>query len=240
MKKSILVLSALLTLVVSGICLQSCSSEYDEYTTEEYGYYTEEEIDAIKALGEKYGVDINIDGNTYEVKRTLAEFEEEILEIRSLFGEYEILQDQENGDSSIFIAKKKEPVMSRTTTRASESFLKKEEGYWSFSGSHNSSENNKTYSFSLSINWRESTHPIYPGYSVGSINVSTRTGGTYTGTLRTSLGACGSTVISFSGGVLIGSYTLGISQGMLYINGKRGSFVIENKSYSSNPEAEKP
>lgn len=240
MKKSILMLSALLALVVSGFCLQGCSSEYDDYATEEYGYYTEEEILAVKALGEKYGVNINIDENTYGVKKTLTEFEEEILEIKSLFGEYEILQDKESGDSSIFIARKKESLMSRTATRASESFLKKEEGSWSFSGSHKSSVNNKTYSFSLGISWRESTHPIYPGYSLGSINASTSTGATYAGTLRTSLGPCGSQVISFSGGVLIGSYTLSISQGMLYIKGKRGSFVIENNSYSSNPEAENP
>ena len=43
------------------------SSEYDEYTTEEYGYYTEEEIDAIKAMAEKYELSIEIDENYYGV-----------------------------------------------------------------------------------------------------------------------------------------------------------------------------
>ena len=68
MRKSILVLSALLTLVVSGFCLQSCSSVYDEYTTEEYGYYTEEEIAKIRQLIEMYDLNITLDTDYYGEK----------------------------------------------------------------------------------------------------------------------------------------------------------------------------
>lgn len=98
MKKGIFVLSALLTLVVSGFCLQSCSSEYDEYTTEEYGYYTEEETDAVKAMAKKYGLNIVVNQDYYGVKRDLAEIEEEMKGLAAIIGEYEIIpQKAEDG-----------------------------------------------------------------------------------------------------------------------------------------------
>lgn len=92
MKKSILVLSALLTLVVSGVCLQSCSSEYDEYTTEEYGYYTEEEIAAMKAIAEKYNTSINVDENYCGRKASLEEFENVIVQFVDLPGDYKLVE----------------------------------------------------------------------------------------------------------------------------------------------------
>lgn len=107
-------LSALLTLVVSGICLQSCSSEYDEYTTEEYGYYTEEEIDAIKAMAEKYELSIEIDENYYGVKQTLEEIEKEMQNCAALLGEYE-MTPAKHGKG--FTSKKIVSENARLTTR---------------------------------------------------------------------------------------------------------------------------
>lgn len=107
MKKSFLVLSALLTLVVSGICLQSCSSEYDEYTTEEYGCYTEKEISSMKAIAEQYGMSVEIDENYYGKKSSLREFERNLIGIANLPGEYRLIP---NNDSTAFRFVKKESL----------------------------------------------------------------------------------------------------------------------------------
>ena len=120
MKKGILVLSALLTLVVSGICLQSCSSEYGEYTTEEYGYYTEEEIDNMMALAQKYDIDVKIDRNYYGKKTSLSEFEEELKGFVNLPGDYELVKD---ADSQKYYFKKKHSDIRRSKTRAGEASL---------------------------------------------------------------------------------------------------------------------
>lgn len=125
MKKSILVLSALLTLVVSGICLQSCSSEYDEYTTEEYGYYTEEEIAAIEALGEKYGVTIEMDVDYYGMKPTLSEIEDEIKETSFLIGEYEMIPKKDSRGTISYTCRKKGDNFYNNKTRSIE------KGSWS-------------------------------------------------------------------------------------------------------------
>lgn len=120
MKKSILVLSALLTLVVSGICLQSCSSEYEEYTAEEYGYYTEEEIDNMMILAQKYDIDVEIDENYCGKKLSIKEFEEILIGFINLPGDYELVQE---GNSEIFYFKKKYNETNRTITRSTEARL---------------------------------------------------------------------------------------------------------------------
>ena len=65
MKRKFLIWSALLTVVFSAALLQSCSADDDSYTTEEYGYYTAEEIDAIKSLAAMYDLDVEIKLNNY-------------------------------------------------------------------------------------------------------------------------------------------------------------------------------
>lgn len=139
MKKSILVLSALLTLVVSGVCLQSCSSEYDEYTTEEYGYYTEEEIAAIEAMAEKYGLNLRMDENYYGEKLSLSEFEKEFKSILSIKGEYEMIPIKDTNGTVTCTSRKKGEMIERSSTRAAESW----------SGSDNSTK----YSVSVVVKW---------------------------------------------------------------------------------------
>lgn len=142
MKKSILVLSAMLTLVVSGICLQSCSSEYDEYTTEEYGYYTEEEIDAIMALAEKYGVNIDVDKDYYGEKLSLDKFENEFKSLQTIVGEYEMVPIKDGRGRITFISRKKGEDLERSSTRASE------KGSWS--GRNN---NYSEHCVSVTVSW---------------------------------------------------------------------------------------
>lgn len=125
MKKSFLVLSALLTLVVSGICLQSCSSEYEEYSTEEYGYYTEEEIAQIMALAEKYDLDIEIKYNNYTKKKPLSDFEAKFQAISQIKGRYEMIPTDNNDEKGNSICKRVDMPVSRT---APSSF---EKGSWS-------------------------------------------------------------------------------------------------------------
>ena len=99
MRKSILVLSALLTLVVSGFCLQSCSSEYDEYTTEDYGSYTEVEVREMKAIAMQYGMSIEFEEDYYGKKSSLQEFERNLISIINLPGDYELVEDGYNNYS---------------------------------------------------------------------------------------------------------------------------------------------
>lgn len=218
MKKSILVLSALLTLVVSGICLQSCSSEYDEYTTEEYGYYTEEEIAAIKALGEKYGVNINIDENTYEVKKTLAEFEEDIQLHASLIGEYEIVLNANNRDG-VYLVRKKNDV-ARATTRASE-----KGGTWNYSFDKGA------YKFYIDIKWTESASNTLPGSASGTFEAH-RNIINYYGSLHCGIGPKGSDTVTFGGSITLGFYTFYITEGSFSITTKNGSFYFDNEPYT--------
>ncbi|MBQ7967669.1 MAG: hypothetical protein IJ290_07135 [Bacteroidaceae bacterium] len=124
MKKSILVLSALLTLVVSGVCLQSCSSEYDEYTTEEYGYYTEEEIAAMKAIAEDNGVELEFDRNYYGEKLTMNEFEEELVCLLAMEGDYEIVPIKNEKRTIQFMSRKKASIIKRNSTRVAETWGK--------------------------------------------------------------------------------------------------------------------
>lgn len=117
MKKSILVLSALLTLVVSGVCLQSCSSEYDEYTTEEYGYYTEEEIAAIKEIAERYNTTINVDETYHGKKVSLEELEGIIIQFANLSGDYQLIESE---NEERYRLMKKTTCINRTKARAME------------------------------------------------------------------------------------------------------------------------
>lgn len=142
MKKSILVLSALLTLVVSGICLQSCSSEYDEYTTEEYGYYTEEENALVRALAEKYGLYVEINEEYYGHKCSMAKIEEEMQALASLIGKQEIKLAKRESDKFIYTICKESISPARSATRAIEG-----QGKWS------GSEISGDYTISVEIKW---------------------------------------------------------------------------------------
>lgn len=94
MKKSILMLSALLALVVSIFCLQGCSSGFDDYVTEEYGYYTEDEITEIETLAKSYGLCLEMDNNYFGRKKSIKEYEEEFIAFSSVLGEYEMIPSE--------------------------------------------------------------------------------------------------------------------------------------------------
>ena len=143
MKKSILVLSALLTLVVSGICLQSCSSEYDEYTTEEYGYYTEEEIAEIETLARSFGLCLEMDDNFYGRKKSIKEYEEEFVAFSSVLGEYELIP-QKNANGNVTYISRKKGGSRRSATRFIES-----DGEWS--GSQGNPSND--FTVNVKIEW---------------------------------------------------------------------------------------
>ena len=118
-------MSALLTLVVSGICLQSCSSEYDEYTTEEeYGYYTEKETNAVKEMASKYGLSVVVNPDYYGVKRSLSDIEEEMKGLSSIVGKYDIVPMNVVGEKVVFTSVKR--GQQRLVTRAIEG-----KGEWS-------------------------------------------------------------------------------------------------------------
>lgn len=218
MKRKFLIFSAALLTVFGAALLQSCSSEYEYYAAEEYGYYTEEEIAAIKALGESYGVTINIDENTYEIKKTLSEFEEEIKYYASLMGEYEILPDENKGEN-MFIARKKESDLSRALTRSAEG-----SGKWDYTF------HKGIYNFSLSVSWKEAT-----GNGLGNAFGVLTAQSAYdycTGHLNCQLGYKGSSTVLFSGWIMLKYYTYHITQGAIDIKTKYGSFFFENDPHS--------
>ena len=130
MKRKILIWSAVLTVVFGAALLQSCSSDDDNFATEEYGYYTEEEIDAIMALAEKYESDIEIDRNYYGEKSSLKEIEERLVGMMSLPGDYKLVKE---GDSYSF--RKKEEEINRVKTRSAEGISLPQVGETSFSSS---------------------------------------------------------------------------------------------------------
>ena len=129
MKKKFLVLSAMLTLVVSGICLQSCSSEFDSYTTEEYGYYTEEEINAIEALAEQYGLCMEINKDYCGVKLSLLDIEKDIKNMASILGTHEMKLASKD-DYTTTMSSQTDDCFPRQTTRYVEG-----DGSWSGSES---------------------------------------------------------------------------------------------------------
>lgn len=214
MKKSILVLSALLTLVVSGVCLQSCSSEYDEYTTEEYGYYTEEEIAAIKALGEKYGVNIEMDVNYYGVKPTFSEIEDEIRSTSLLIGEYEMIPKKDLRGLVSYTCKKKGEEFNNNKTRSIE------KGSWSGSGYLGQ------YCVNVYITW-DQTGFVPKDEVSGSAELA----GYFNSSSDISCDFSGSRYIVFSGTVTAtgyygGTYTMTISDGELNRANNYGTFTL--------------
>lgn len=140
MKRKFLIMSAVLLTICGAALLQSCSSEYEYYdATEEYGYYTEEEIEAIEAMAEKYGISIEIDRNYYGEKQTLEEIELELMELATIRGEYEIVPQKDSEGNIIYTSRKTERN-SRTLTRAAE-------GSWS------GSDNTKKYTVDVTVCW---------------------------------------------------------------------------------------
>ena len=142
MKRKFLVLSAVLQVICGIALLQSCSSEFEHYSTEEYGYYTEDEITAIEAMAEKYGVSMTIDRNYYGIKQSLQEIENEIIEFKTIEGEYEIVPLKDENGTITYTSKRKEELNSRIITRSSET------GSWSGSDSHSTN-----YDVKVEIKW---------------------------------------------------------------------------------------
>ena len=228
MKKKFLVLSAMLTLVVSGVCLQSCSSEFDSYTTEEYGYYTEEEINAIEALAEQYDIIIEINEGYWGVKRTLDDIEQEFRSVAALAGEYEFFQEK-----GVLKTRKKGTTVVRTMTRSSE-------------GSHSFHNDEGDYRITVDISWQTSDSDYQSGTATGSASIEKRMepGILGTSTLSCSMSGKSTIIINFSG--VIGfrekkteqkeeteeteeetfiNYKCTISQGTLNIQNNTGSFI---------------
>ena len=130
MKRKILIWSAGLTIVFGAALLQSCSSDADTFATEEYGYYTEEEINAIMALAKKYGLNIELNEDYYGPKQNLSDFENEMIGLSSLLGEHELIQ-RDNGNGRVaYSSRKKGEDIPRSVTRFIEG-----EGSWSDSKS---------------------------------------------------------------------------------------------------------
>ena len=221
MKRNFLILSALLTVVFGAALLQSCSADDDSYTTEEYGYYTAEEIDAIKALGEKYGISVTIDETTYEIKKTLEEFEEDIKMHASMLGEYELVP-AEGGLDGEFIARKKGVDIARSTTRAAES------GSWGHSFTHNS------YNLSITINWKYPSNIHELGVASGELK-ATRNALYYYGSLNCSMGSQGTDTVTFSGSIILGIYRYYLTQGRFSISTNSGSFLFDDTPYQKPP-----
>lgn len=213
MKKSILVLSALLTLVVSGICLQSCSSEYDEYTTEEYGYYTEEEIAEIEAFAEKYKVKIEIDDNYYGQKCPLTDFENEIKALSSLMGSYEMVALKDSKNKISYVSRRKNDSQSRNLTRSVE------KGSWS------KTDYIGGYSVNVSIEWDRS------GRSREAISGTADMLGFASGSSSIKCQFAGSVHIVFSGSVTASNsygatYKIYVEDGELNTENNNGFFDL--------------
>ena len=145
MKKKFLILSALLTVVFSAALLQSCSADDDSYTTEEYGYYTAEEIDAIKALAKKYGLNIELNEDYYGPKQNLSEYENEMAGLSSLLGEHELIQQRKQNGMLTYTSRKKGESIPRSVTR----FI---EGEGSWSGSKSASPYD--FTITVTIKWK--------------------------------------------------------------------------------------
>lgn len=119
MKKNVLILSALLTVVLGAVSLQSCSSD-DNYTTEEYGYYTEEEIVKMKMIAEKYNTTISVDENYYGKKASMEEFEETIIQFKNFPGDYQLVKSADNEKYCLIKKSADMTSVNRLKTRAAE------------------------------------------------------------------------------------------------------------------------
>lgn len=230
MKKSILVLSALLTLVASGICLQSCSSEYEEYTTEEYGYYTEEEIAEIKALAEKYGLNVELRFDNCGLKRSIEEFEYRFQVLSSLKGDYEMIPVKQI-DGNVSLVSNKKISSYRTSTRSVE------KGSWSGSESvriEKERNNMKYYDYyyvDVSISW-DFEKDVVSQRIKGSVDIS----GLDNVSSKISGNVLGSESISFSGSVSgeeeddndnVIKYSFSITNGEVNTKTNYGSFTVQ-------------
>ena len=143
MRKKVLILSALLTVVLGAVSLQSCSSD-DSYTTEEYGYYTEEENNLVRAMAKKYGLNVELNEGYYGAKRSLAEIEEEMKGLSSLLGKHELKLAKKEDGKMVYSTVKDESHIARTATRTIE-------GSGSWSGSELSRDGE--FSVSVTIAW---------------------------------------------------------------------------------------
>ena len=143
MKRKFLIWSAVLTIVFGAALLQSCSSDADTFDTEVYGYYTEEEIETILALAEKYGLNIDINEKFCGVKSSIDELEKEMRGFASLLGKYEMVHEKDE-EGKVYCMSRKKNEAPRTVTR----FV---EGKGDWSGSEESACRN--YSASVTISW---------------------------------------------------------------------------------------
>lgn len=143
MKRKFLIWSAVLTVVFGAALLQSCSADDDTFATEEYGYYTEDEIAAIKAMAKMYKLNIDVNECFYGPKKTMKEIEEEMLGVASILGKYEMVHKKDEDGRVVCVSRKKENFP-RTVTR----FV---EGKGDWSGSTESACRN--YMVSVTISW---------------------------------------------------------------------------------------
>ena len=147
MKRKLLIWSALLTVVFGAALLQSCSADEDTFATEEYGYYTEEENELVRALADKYGLCVEINEAYYGSKRSIAEIEEEMKTLSSLLGEHKLMLSKEKEGELIYKTVQEDFHIQRTATRAIE-------GPGSWNGSKKSRE--EKFTVSVSISWNGS------------------------------------------------------------------------------------
>ena len=106
--------------VCGAALLQSCSSE-SMYEEPAYGYYTEEEINVIKAMAEVYGLSIELNEDYYGPKKTLYEFENDMIGLSALTGEHEMIPQKNRNGELAFTSQKKDEVVPRSVTRYIES-----------------------------------------------------------------------------------------------------------------------
>ena len=126
MKRKFLILSATLLAVCGAALLQSCSSEYEYYDeTEEYGYYTEEEIKYINDFAEQLNVNIKANPEYYGKKPSIAEIESDIKDLAALIGKHKIIVS--SVDSTKNTTTRATSDLSRTKSRSLEAPAK---GYW--------------------------------------------------------------------------------------------------------------
>lgn len=164
MKRKFLILSAALLAVCGAALLQSCSSEYEYYdATEEYGYYTEEEIAAIEAMAEMYGLSFEINKDYYGSKKSLYKHEEEMICLSSLLGEYELVPIKTDESRIVYKTKRREMINSRISTRAIES-----NGKWS------GTLDNDEFSISVEISWN-GDGTLQGQSASGTVSISKRT-----------------------------------------------------------------
>lgn len=231
MKRKFLILSATLLAVCSAALLQSCSSEYEYYdATEEYGYYTEEEISAIESMAEKYDLNIEMDFSKYTRKKSIEEFEKKFQALSTLKGEYEVAPTKKTDGTINYVS-------SRRITPPREETSLPETGSWS--GSRNARREKKdgyityyeSYSIDVSITWN-----LQADIASQRIKGSADILGLNNTESKISCSLLGSEAISFSGSVSgeetdddynIIKYSFSISDGEVNRKTNMGSFTVK-------------